>query len=66
MIKNFNILLSFNDITNCYKNNAFPNAHCLLWSQETSAELLVTQSNDVIKTENNKGVSTDGKSAFYL
>lgn len=66
MIKDFNVLLSLNEIANCYKNNAFPNAHCLLWNQETSAELLVTQSNDVIKTENNKGVSTDGKQTIYL
>lgn len=66
MTKNFNILLSLNEIANCYKNNSFPNAHCLLWDKETSAELLITQSDDVIKTENNKGVSTDGKSDFYL
>ena len=44
MIKDFNVLLSLNDITNCYKNNTFPNAHCLLWNKETSAELLITQS----------------------
>ena len=48
MIKDFNVLLSLNDITNCYKNNAFPNAHCLLWNKETSAELSVKQSNDII------------------
>ena len=66
MIKDFNVLLSLNDITNCYKNNAFPNAHCLLWNKETSAELLITQRDDVVKTEDNKGVSTDGKSDFYL
>ena len=66
MIKYFNVLLSLNEIANCYKNNSFPNAHCLLWDKETSAELLITQSDDVIKTENNKGVSTDGKSDFYL
>ena len=66
MIKDFNVLLSINDITNCYKNNAFPNAYCLLWNKEANADLLITQSDDVIKTEDNKGVSTDGKSAFYL
>ena len=66
MTKDFNVLLSLNDITNCYKNNSFPNAECLLWNKEANAELLITQSDDVIKTECNKGVSTDGKSAFYL
>ena len=39
MIKDFNTLLSLNDITICYKNNTFPNAHCLLWNKEKSAEL---------------------------
>ena len=53
MIKDFNILLSLNDITNCYKNNSFPNAHCLIWNQETSAELLMTQSNNIITDEFN-------------
>ena len=66
MIKDFNTLLSLNEIINCYKNNSFPNAHCLLWNKETSAELLITQSSDIIKTQDNKGVSTDGKSKFYL
>lgn len=60
MIKDFNILLSFKDITNCYKNNAFPNAYCLLLNKEASAELLITQSDEIIKTQNNKGVCTDG------
>lgn len=66
MIKDFNVLLSINDITNCYKNNAFPNAYCLLWNKEANAELLITQSDDVIITEDNKGVSTGVKSTFYL
>ena len=45
MTKDFNTLLSLNEIANCYKNNSFPNAHCLLWNKETSAELLITQDN---------------------
>ena len=60
MIKDFNTLLSLNDITICYKNNTFPNAHCLLWNKEKSAELLITESEDIIKTQDNKGVRTDG------
>ena len=66
MIKDFNVLLPFNDIANCYKTNTFPNAHCLLWNKERGAELLITQSSDIIKTQDNKEVGTDGKSTFYL
>ena len=52
MIKDFNVLLSLNEIANCYKNNSFPNAHCLLWDKETSAELPITQSSNS-KTQSN-------------
>ena len=59
MIKDFNALLSLNDITNCYKNNAFPNAHCLLWNKETSAELLTTQSDDIKAKKNLIGIESE-------
>ena len=52
MIKDFNTLLSLNDITICYKNNTFPNAHCLLWNKEKSAELLITQSSNIKAQDN--------------
>ena len=58
MIKDFNILLSFKDITNCYKNNSFPNAHCLLWNKEANAELLITQDN-IISEFNLIGIESE-------
>lgn len=45
-----------NGIINCYKNNDFPNAHCLLWNKETGVNLLNTESKKVVETENKKGV----------
>lgn len=60
MTKNFNTLLSMNAIINCYKNNDFPNAHCLLWNKETGVNLLNTESKKVVETENKKGVEING------
>ena len=40
MISNFNTVMNYSQIVEAYKNNTFPNAHCLLWDHEDNVELL--------------------------
>ena len=64
MTKDFNILLSANDIVHCYKENDFPNAYCLLWNKEQLVDLITTQRNKVVATQREKGVAKDGITEF--
>jgi len=62
----FNTALTINEIERAYTTNVFPNAYCLLWNHEEDEELLITQFSDVVETENNEGVSTDGRTSFHI
>lgn len=68
MTKSFNILLSQSEIINAYKSNKFPNAHCLLWNQETdeNVEILSTENDNSIATEYRKEIAIDGSTSIGL
>lgn len=66
MTKNFNTLISMNDIVKAYKSGQFPNAHCLLWNKEDKVKFLVSEQNDSLTTEYRKEIALDGNTSIRL
>lgn len=66
MTKAFNEVMSYTRITECYKSGNFPNAHCLLWNQRQDVELLTTETERDIVTEEREVIARNGVPRIYL
>lgn len=66
MIKSFNKVLNLNDIISVYKNHAPSEALCLLWDKSQLPNLIISEGRDVIETENEEGVETDGNTELLI
>ena len=56
MTKEFNELLTLGEIIDIYKGGKVPKAMCLLWNQDAIATLLITENNNVLLTQDERGI----------
>ena len=66
MTKAFNEVMSMNRIVECYKSGNFPNAYCLLWNKEQNVELLATETDRSIVTEEREGIARNGVPRIHI